>query len=416
MQKKYVAIGLIIVEMLISTSCYQEFTIVPNHTNNIFSLTMSANAEKKIMDSRGEQFSIEPLPVLTYGGTQYLLGQMKIRGQSALDFQRKSYSINLDNSISFLIEDNSLRKFEKFKLIAMVFDYTYIENRLSHRLLNEIELWPLYSFFTELKINDHHQGLYLFIEDPSTFAFKIKNADFILRRYYRNEIASFELNQSVALYKSQEYIEKFRSIYTDELKNYKGEQLYSRLSSRMNIDNYMRKMAFDFIIENGDYTDEVYFYSTTKNNEVYFDIIPWDYDDLFSGSRHEVGRDWAVGTIFGERVYSSDEDVLTKLNGRLIFSIEDDLDYAIAFDDYLYQKYLIELKYVLLKITSTKLDLTFDELHTELWPFYQKPEIIAQSQYDANPTSLEIFDENIQNKKTELINRINWINKQLENE
>ena len=404
-----------LIGILLSTSCYEEYTFSSEHLNNIFSFTMSANAEKKVLESRGEQFVVEPLPEMEYGGTRYLLGQMKIRGQSALDFQRKSYSINLDNFIIFEDDNSIYREFEKFKLISMVFDYTYIENRLSHLLLNQIGLWPLYSFFTEVKINNDHQGLYLFIEDPDSYLFQNKSAEIVLRRYYRNEVSSFELNPDVAVNNSEYFINQFQSLYTSNLSNYTGEQLYTVLSHHMNIENYMRKIAFDFIIENGDYTDEIYFYATEKNGVTYFDIIPWDYDDIFSGTRHEVGRDWAVGTAFGVRIYNTKEDVLNELNGRLIFSIEDDLDYTIAMDDYLYQKYLNELKYVLSRFTTEKVEVTFDKLYAELFPYYQKPEIIEQSQYDANPTSLEIFNDNLKKKKAALISRIDWINNQLKN-
>lgn len=398
------------------TSCYKEYYIWPEHQNNIFSFVMLAAAEKKILDSRGEQFTIEPLPQMNYGGTNYLIGKMSIRGQSVLDFQRKSYSINMNGSIELVDSDSIFHQLEKFKLISMVFDYTYIENRLSQLLLNEIELWPLCSFFTEIEINAHHQGLYLFIEDPVDYFIEKKHADCVLRRYYRNEISSIDLNPYTASNNSDYYIEQFKSIYTNHLTNYSGEQLFNELTRHLNIKNYMRKMAFDYIVENGDYVDEIYFYGTQKNDICYFDILPWDYDDLFSDSPHEVGREWAIGTIFGKRIYNSKDDVLNELNGRLIFSLEDDLDYAIATDDYLYRKYLEQLRFVTSAFSKTILENTFTELHNKLYPFYQKPEIIDQSKYDANATSIEIFNKNFHEKKTRLFTRIDWINKQLENQ
>lgn len=376
---------------------------------------MSDRAENKIMDSRGEQFSIEPVPKFDYGGLPFGLDGFTIRGQSALNFQRKSFSVNLSNGLVMSRKDNALSVFGKFKLISLVYDYTYIENRLSHLLLSELDLWPLCSFFTEVKINDHHQGLYLFVEDPESFLIQRKNADCVLRRYYRNEISSFKLDEGKRLAGSKTYIEKFQSIYTNDLANYQGNVLYDQLAKQMNIQNYMKKMAFDFIVRNGDFVDEIYFYAKEVNGSTYFDILPWDYDDLFSGSPHEIGRDWAVGTIFGVRTYSSALEVDQVLNGRLIFSVEDDLDYCIATDDYLYQQYLKEMKLVLSILTPNEIISIFDVLYDELLPFYQMDEILEQSNYDADPTSFDLFQINWNLRKNELVQRVEWINDQIVN-
>lgn len=41
----------------------------------------------------------------------------------------------------------------------------------------------------------------------------------------------------------------------------------------------IEKLAFNYLIRNGDYTDELFLYLTGKGNQ--FQIIPWDYDDIF---------------------------------------------------------------------------------------------------------------------------------------
>ena len=402
----------LIVISLTFSSCYEEYSVIPDHKSNVFEFLMTSEAETEILEARGEKFYIEPVPEMYYGEVQYAMDHMIVRGGSVLNFQRKSYSLNLGTNIYLPINQASFREFEKFKLISLVYDYTYIENRIAHLLLGEINLWPLHSFFTEVKLNNHHQGLYMFIEDPARYLFDFEMAEAVLRRDYRNVVAEIEMNPSINTEAESYYIDQFTALYKIIL-DYSGEQLFTELSRHLNIQNYMRKMALDYILQNGDYTDEIYFYAKSISNTTYFDILPWDYDDLFSNIQHEVGRAWAVGMVFGERVYYSRDDVLADLNGRLIFSIEDDMDYIIATDDFLYQKYLVELSYVLSKITTSKISSSFQSLNNELSIFYQIPEVIEQSEFDANATSLELFTSNIANKEAFLLNRIMWISNEL---
>jgi spore coat protein H len=174
----------------------------------------------------------------------------------------------------------------------------------------------------------------------------------------------------------------------------------------MNIADYMRKMAFDYIIKNGDYTDEIYFYGSKKNDSIYFDIIPWDYDDIFADLAHEVVTDGYTGKVFGIRKYNNEDQHNETLNDRLVFSIEDDLDYIITIDDYMYSKYLEELRYVLSIINEHSVASAFAQVRSELDNFYDSEEIIAQSIYDKNETNKELYENNIQQKETFLINRI----------
>jgi hypothetical protein len=48
---------------------------------------------------------------------------------------------------------------------------------------------------------------------------------------------------------------------------------------------------------------------------------------LFGSQPHEVGNSGDVGTAFGKRNYDTYNDVIEVLEGKLVFTIEDDLDY-----------------------------------------------------------------------------------------
>lgn len=393
-------------------SCYQEHIMMPAYQNNVFVIELPNATVDSILKSRETKIYIDSIRSITYGNIALQVERLNTRGASALNFQRKGFAVNLSNAIPFAQQSEQTIILEKFKLVAMVFDYTYIENRLSHIMLNKLNLWPLYSFYTELKLNHLHQGLYLFIEDPDEYLFENKGANVVIRRDYKGNINKLVVSRS-GKYSENAYRESFKNIY-NSLTLYKGEQLFQKLSEQMNIDNYMRKMAFDMLVENGDNTDEIFFYGIETKNGIYFDIVPWDYDDIFAGKPHEVGRSWAIGSIFGERVYTSHNEVLNELRGRLIFTIEDDIEYAIAFDEYLYARYLENLKWVLSILDPETIEASFAQVYAELAPFYNNPVISEQSVFDVDATNKVLFESNYTEKLNFLKERREWINLQIE--
>lgn len=400
---------------------------------NSFQIFVAVKTENEIYESRNRKIDLDYFTKFYFGRTKYQLDNINTRGQSALGYRRKNFSVNVNGKIS--IYDNNLKdtlQFEKFVLSSMSMDYTYIENKISHFLLKEIDLWPLHSFYTEVFINNHHQGLYLFIENLKEFASKKKNAISILRRGYNHQIIEIQTKKDDKLdnlFKSSynkyiatnldfqkmevisdPYIRKFNHIY-DILSVYKGKELYDSINGILNIENYMKKIAADEILENGDYTDEIFFFSESKKNEkITFDIIPWDYDDIFSTMPHEIGRtDKLCGRCFGMRTYPTHDDFKKETKGRLIFSIEDDLDYIIMKDDYMYYKYLEKLDEIVKKLNYSLITNYFDKIESELKSFYQNPEVINQSKFDENPTELLILKTNMYEKKNRLLNRLSCL-------
>jgi spore coat protein H len=135
------------------------------------------------------------------------------------------------------------------------------------------------------------------------------------------------------------------------------------LSKWLDIDSYLKWLAFNFLVRNGDYTDEVYFFVDTGTDK--FNIIPWDYDDLFAKSPHE-------GNIDSRRL----------LGDKLFFSTEDLLDKKIVTDPYLYENYLIQFRKLLEQLSEDVLKRIFENIYAELFPYYSNDEIISKSTYD----------------------------------
>ena len=125
----------------------------------------------------------------------------------------------------------------------------------------------------------------------------------------------------------------------------------------------MKWLAFNFIVKNGDYTDEVYFCIDPNVDE--FKFIPWDYDDIFAFAPHEgmaIKKD-AIGDKF-------------------IFSSEDKLDQKIANDSYLYSIYISTFEEVLELLSEKILKSIFETTYAELLSYIQKNEILQMVKHD----------------------------------
>ena len=398
---------------LLFLSCSKDDNNIIEPEKNVFKFIVTDSQRFKINSSRGEQYEVtNPVPELVLDGNMYTIDRFEIRGDNTLNFTRKGFSVNMDRKIIFYNPDEQIeKKYEEFKLLAMVYDYTYIENSTAVGLYKEVGLWPVYSFFTEVRLNDYTQGLYHFIEDPFEYFIEQKNASIVIRRGYEHVVKKYNISPD-SHYDASEYFVRFKKIYTN-LTKYSGQQMYDTLSAYMDLEQYFTKLSIDMLIKNGDYTDEIIFYAKIKNDKEIFGVIPWDFDDIFVDEPHEIGRSWAVGTIFGTREYSSMDDIIADVGSKLLFSIEDDLDYKIAKDNFLYQQYLKSLRTVIDKIDLATIDKVFDYTYEHIGLFYENDSIIAQSKYDVDRTNYNLFISNLADKRQMLKDRRNWILQEL---
>lgn len=379
----------------------------------VFNFIVTESQRAYINASRGEQYEItDPLPELQFAGNVYTINRFEIRGDGTLDFTRKGFGVNMDSKITLRNPvELTERKYEEFKLLAMVYDYTYIENSTAVGLFKEVGLWPVYDFFTEVRLNDHTQGLYHFIEDPFEYFIEQKNSSFMVRRGYNHVIKACSVSPGYQQ-NLDGYIARFKRIYSI-LPLYSGRQMYDTLSSYIDMEQYFTKLSIDMLVKNGDYTDEIIFYTKIKNGKEVLGVFPWDYDDIFSDQPHEIGNPWAPGTVFGHREYYSMDDVIADVGSKLLYSIEEDLDYKIAKDSFLYQEYLKTLGSVIEKIDPAAIDRVFDYTNEHIGAFYDNDSIIEQSKYDVDETNYGLFVNNLAEKRQMLKERRTWILEEL---
>jgi spore coat protein H len=401
--------------MITMTGCYME-KIDLEPEAEVFNLYVEDSQQELIYNSRDTSYSIDDPPPKLYFNDQLLnLREIRIRGKTALRFRRKSYAVFLNEPIVVIDRyGKGTKELSRLKLLALATDYTYIENRVAFGILQEAGIMPLFFKFVLVRINDESQGVYLLMEDPEQF-YKENNSEYILRRGYNHGIDDFDYQPSIHLKPVGEYLTRFNEIY-HQLPQSEGKQLFDEIAARLDIESYFRKMAIDYLVKNGDYTDEIYLYSQVEKDTTRFHIIPWDYDDIFSENPHEVGVSWGMGTLFGERYYATRQDIYDEIGDKLIYSIEDDLDYSIARDPYLYDCYEKTFTGLLDIVDEHLIDQVFSETREELSTFYESFAVIEQSNYDIKPTSKEKWIQNMDEKRSFLQNRLESVRFKLNNE
>ncbi len=246
---------------LFLSGCVKQNNETVNPEKEVFNFVVTEAQRQYINSSRGEQYEItDPIPELHFEGTVYTLDRFEIRGDNTLKFTRKGFGVNMNSKIILYNPDKQKeKKYEEYKLLAMVYDYTYIENSTAVGLFKVADLWPVYSFFTEVRLNNHTQGLYYFIEDPFEYFIEQTNASVVIRRGYDHVVKSSSIGPD-SQQTQEEYFDRFKRIYTN-LPLYSGQQMYDTLSSYMDLEQYFTKLSIDMLLKNGDYTDEVIFYT-----------------------------------------------------------------------------------------------------------------------------------------------------------
>jgi len=386
--------------------------VVSDHDH--FSFTVSDEQLAWIFESKDTTYQlIDPIPSLVFNEDSVKVKKMKIRGNSASRVRRKSFNVDTEEFISFdQGPSDNFAESKDFRLLAMSADLCYIENRIGFGLLQQADLYPLFFKFVEVSLNEETNGVYFMIENPNDYFLDKNNHAFLMRRYYYGQLDSYKYEDNGDGFSEQDYVDAFKQIYI-RLENYEGQELFEQLNEVLDVRQYMQTLAFNYLIKNGDYTDEIYLYDEPGDDKIQLKALPWDLDDIFAELPHEIGNTWSVGNAFSNRYYETTQDVIDEVGEKLIFSIEDDLDYIIAKDPFLYDIYIEELTALMDLVTDDDIRLEFQRIEQELSGFFADPDIVEQTTHDLEPCDLELLLEEISDKQSFLIERRQFILDQL---
>ena len=260
---------------------------------------------------------------------------------------------------------------KKLALNSLVMDQNYYRNRLSFILMEKIGIFHLENYFSELRINGKSAGIYLAIQKPEDYIRSLDSNLLARREFMGRYTIEFERGDD-----NREHMKSLRSIPRLS-KALEGQQLYDSLNRVLHMDHYFKWLAFNYLIKNGDYTDELFLFLAAGEDR--FDIIPWDYDDIFQRQPHE-------SSVERNKV----------LDHKLLFSGEAYLDIVIDKDSFLYLQFLDSFQEVLGILTPQVIKESFEQVYAELYPYYLDQEIIAQSESDHyGSTVLSILKEDL---------------------
>jgi spore coat protein H len=340
---------------------------------NTIQIQITASEYEYLQVIPGSKMSLK-VKTIIINGDSITPEDVTTRGQSTLQFRRKSLGFKLKTDASFRHGDKSM-SLKKFSVLNLAMDKYYTHNRLAFGLMEKAGIFNLFYSFCELSINDRSQGIFMVIEKPEDWARNSKNSPLVIRRGYDHRIDKMATENKSDKAETNKYLDYYKQIYK-ALNKYEGEELYRKLTEYIDLDFYMKWLAFNFLVHNGDYSDEVFFYIDPEIKK--FRIVPWDYDDIFAIQPHE-GKE-ASKKVLGD---------------KLLFSSEDMLDKKIASDPFLYNAYLKNMKEVLETLSVDYIKKVCEDVYSELFPYYSREEIIQNSQYDlfkdASPDNLRSY-------------------------
>ncbi len=346
-----------------------------------------AKAEyKSLRGDSGEKIQLSR-PVLLVNNDSANVKEIHARGNNSLKFQRKSLSVELNKSIKIQAGEEKI-SLKKFDLLNLVMDKNLWHNRWADLNLGKIGLLPLFNTYCKVWINDEPQGFFLLIEKPQQSRGKL-DSPYMLRRGPDHAISD-EYFDDEDKELAKKYRKQFHTIYTS-IHSLSGDALVIKLQDLINLDNYFYFLAFNYLVMNGDYEDEVFLFIEPENQR--FEVIAWDYDDILKSGPHE-------GRVERNRRFPD----------KKLFSLEESLDVAVAGNDQLYSLYEQSLKNMLGTLDSAFLSSTAFQVINELEQLSQDQPMAAVTLYlDKQSFDISHARQDVLYSLDMIIKRRKWI-------
>ncbi len=329
------------------------------------------------------------------------------RGQSSLkEFARKNMEVK---SIEEDEDKEKLNvghvKAKEMILSSSPEDLLVTRNMLVYRLYEAVYVPTMETDYAEVVINGESQGLYMTSKSPAEQMIKKDDADIVIRRRYNDDLEFKKAKKSLSDVDIQAYEAQLKDIYALP-KRLSGDDLVYALEKNFNLDHYFRWLAVNYVIKNGDYIDEVFFFAKkNKQNEMYFDIFPWDLDDSFAEKMKGVRIPFYANR--GQEARSS---------SQFLFSFESRLDQAISQDPALLTKYFKVMEQVTNELSNRKVDQIFETVEKKLRPYLNDADILENGLLDSGKQvhdPIEIVAQ-MRMKKDIVKNRLHDIRRELD--
>jgi hypothetical protein len=318
--------------------------------------------EREVYDSKVKAKDQEDFELqIRLGNAPPVAALAHLRGQTSLDCARKSYNVNLKGDHGRHILPGSST--DEFYLLSMCKDDRYFQQYVANILAAPLGLFPLKFGFVELFIEGKTEGVYLLLEKTKEALLEDNSrVHAVIRRRFDPGETPSELK-----YPSDGDINgPAGSAYfalTTGGEGLAGEELLAEMNRRMDFDQFLRILAFQTLMGNGDYVDEMIFYSTEAVREglrrEWYQVMAWDMDDLFSACHHS-----------GKHAMDDPFDIL--------YCAEGNIEKAVMLDSAVYARFVELLEEMMtVEVTAGQVDTALEETAAVLLPFFDDPKLCA---------------------------------------
>lgn len=319
-----------------------------------------------------------------------------LRGNGAFSCSRRSYAVDLEGNRPRHLFPGMAS--DEFLLISMCNDEAYTGLPTAMRLAERLGLLAYPSSLVELVLGGESRGVYLLIAKPKK-QLRLLHAhpSALLRRGNDAQGKSPEVKHAEG---DVDPMAAYDALLR-EAETRSGADLLAALERRIDLDQFLRWVALNSLLRNGDSVDEIYFLGTesrTAPGGAFFSIGAWDLDDLYS-SCHNGGL-----------------DAMPDPRG-LTWCVEGRLERRILGDPAGYARYVQVLADLLARLTPADFQAGIDQTAAELLPFFADPAIRAASEEIGRPDTREEATRKIRDeldrlsrefnlRRTELLDRI----------
>lgn len=278
------------------------------------------------------------------------------------------------------------------------------KNMLAYGLLDAVGIRALKPQYAEVVLNGISQGLYFVTKTAGDEVLEADVVDkngnqienpyevVIRRRYGDTFDADLKKDGNIKVKgntkglsreKILEYVKTLNEIHMvvdNGVMN--GEGRLAALSKNLNLKNYMKWMAMNYILKNGDYSDEVFFFGKTDSGgNIQFDVMPWDQDDSFGSEMHQAGIVASINHGLEEKGIA---------DKTLVYNFESRIDRTIGTDPVLLRKYFEVVSEVIETLRNKgSLDSVVAGLKARLAPYMEYQEIMDSGKLDKSAAVYE---------------------------
>lgn len=206
--------------------------------------------------------------------------EINLRGKGTLTCPRRSFTVRFDEPARF----GDSPPLDHVLLLSMCLDATYLKMRTSNEVLAANGLFPGWYSLAEVRYGAETRGVYLVVERPRKALPRVFPDNTMVVRRITDQDLEIKRPDEADIADPDAFLAPYRALYALRGQHAGADQL-AALRAHMDYDGYLRWLAINSALHNGDYIDEVYFYDRRGPAGAaapYYAIMAWDYDDIFN--------------------------------------------------------------------------------------------------------------------------------------